>query len=85
MCFALYLFTNDELPESKWSEEHQGIWIQAVKEGDDRAALKWQHEQKRVYYIGSYQGCGCGWSPTSEWDDPEDMQKSNKTEKHSQS
>jgi len=69
----MYLFTNEELPESKWSEEHPGVWIQAAKEGDDRGALKWPHEQKRVYYIGSYQGCGCGWSPANEWDEPEDM------------
>lgn len=69
----MYLFTDNELSESKWSKEQPGIWIHAAAEGDDKHALKWSHSQRNVYYIGGYQGCGCGWSATNEWDDPDDI------------
>ncbi len=75
MCLAMYLFTNDALPESEWSKDHPGVWIQEVKEGDDRGALKWPHEQNGVYYIGGFEGCGCGWSPVDEFDEPDEVSK----------
>jgi len=43
-----------------------------VRAGEDRNVLKWPHEGLNVYYIGSYQGCGCGWSATGDWDEPSD-------------
>lgn len=73
MCLALYLFTDTELPTSKWDEKNPKVHVETVCDGEDRNAKKWPHDQRYVYYIGSYQGCGCGWSPSSEWDEPADI------------
>ena len=72
MCLAMYLFTDDILPESAWLEERAGVWIHAVNDETDRSALEWPHEQKHMYYIGGYEGCGCGWAAATSWDEPED-------------
>jgi len=72
MCLALYLFTNSRVPESSWEEANPGVFVQAVNNCEDRNALKWPHEEENVYYVGGYQGCGCGWSVVSEWDDSSD-------------
>jgi hypothetical protein len=68
----MYLFTNSALPESKWQESDPKVYVESVNDGEDRNAMKWLHEQDRIYYIGGYQGCGCGWGAVSEWDKPED-------------
>ena len=78
MCLALYLHTNDKLQVSEWSEENPKVWIQLVTEENDRGAFRWTDKQDHIYYIGGYQGCGCGWSPTNEWDEPEEIESKKK-------
>jgi hypothetical protein len=73
MCRALYLFTNDKITEIEWAKEKPGVWIQAVDEKNDRNALLWPHEEQNTYYLGGYQGCGCGWAPVSKWDESTDI------------
>ena len=73
MCYALYLFTDEFIPEIQWKEENPGMWVQAASDGVDLDALKWPHNEKNVYYIGSYSRCGCGWSPVTKWDKAEDI------------
>ena len=73
MCLALYLFTERNLPESSWNKDDPKVFIEAVTTAsNDRGALDWPHGCKHVYYIGSYQGCGCGWSPLSDYDEDDD-------------
>ena len=74
MCLALYIFTNDTIPKSQWDKERPGIFVRAVDDGDAREPREWPHTQKHIYYIGSYQGCGCGWFVVSEEDEPADAQ-----------
>ena len=78
MCLAMYIFTNDVLSQSKWSKDHPGIFIQSITTEDDRQALKWPHKTKNAYYVGGYEGCGCGWSPVSKWTEDEDIVRKQK-------
>ncbi len=75
MCLALYTFTNQALPESSWSHDDPGIYIESATKENDRGALQWPHTEKYTYYVGSSQGCGCGWSAVSAWDDPDNAEK----------
>jgi len=75
MCYALYLFTDEFIAKTEWTEENPAMWIQAVSEGADLDALKWPHNKKNIYYIGSYSRCGCGWSSVTQWDAPEDISR----------
>ena len=74
MCLAMYLFTNDELDQSDWDESDPKVFVQTVSATPDNATKKWPHDQTQAYYMGSYQGCGCGWSPVSQWDDEPDKE-----------
>ncbi len=76
MCLALYLFTNSPLPESAWDKDEPKAYVQAATSESDRGALNWPHSQQYLYYIGSYEGCGCGWGAISEYDEPEEREAS---------
>ena len=73
MCLAMYLFTNSSLPESTWSEADPKIWLQRVELQADKAVLRWPHDQSHAYYVGGYEGCGCGWRAISYCDEPEEI------------
>lgn len=74
MCLALYLFTHDELPESQWSEANPTTWIQPTSD-QDAGVREWIEGDERIYYLGSYEGCGCGWAKIDEHDEPSDREK----------
>ena len=78
MCLALYLFTNSELTQNKWDETNPQLFVETVSNGYDRNALKWPHNEHNVYYLGGYQGCGCGWAAVEEWDDDFDKEAKQK-------
>ena len=69
----MYLFTNNNIEETKWDKENPGMYIENIKlkkeTGYDAAETsKWNENNKNTYYIGSYEGCGCGWHSTKESD-----------------
>ena len=72
MCLALHLITKDSLSESEWVEDAPCLWVKRIRESEEQGELKWNSHAQFVYYIGGYQGCGCGWSPFREWDEPEE-------------
>ncbi|MCG6155647.1 hypothetical protein [Rubinisphaera margarita] len=74
MCLALYLFTEESLPESEWIEDEPKVFVQAIENRKNQYAAKWLDDNKRIYYIGGYQGCGCGWLPVNEFDEPNDVE-----------
>ncbi len=67
MCYYLYLFSDEEYQELEYDRENPGLFIVNVTRDGDRGANRWKTE-KFTYYIGGYQGCGCGWQ-FSEFDD----------------
>ena len=69
MCLAMYLFTDNEIKETEWNEKNPRMYIKNMKlkkeiSYDTIGILKWNENNKNIFYIGSYEGCGCGWRST---------------------
>jgi hypothetical protein len=70
MCWAMYLFTENTLDEIKWDTENQKMYLENLtmkkefgKElGNDIGVFNWNENNRNIYYVGSSQGCGCGWT-----------------------
>jgi hypothetical protein len=59
MCLAVYLACDKSLPTTKWDESAPSFYLEAVPEGEPvTRRFQFQH----VYYAGSHEGCGCGFS-----------------------
>ena len=60
MCQLLFLASDHPLPEIPWNPEARGFHVRraTVDEDSVRAHLTKSH----VYYVGSHEGCGCGFS-----------------------
>jgi len=74
MCYYLYLFSDEEFQESKFDKDNPGLFVLNVTHDGHRGAIAWKNE-KFAYYIGGYQGCGCGWCLTEFDDEIERAQK----------
>jgi hypothetical protein len=58
MCFVLYIGANVILPEVPVNENNLGIHTECLNEND--AAVASHFSTRNVIYLGSTQGCGCG-------------------------
>jgi hypothetical protein len=68
----MYLFTDNLLGIKKWEKENPCMFITDL-EDSDLGVLCWNDGKKNIYYIGSSQGCGCGWrSPDYDFIDMND-------------
>jgi hypothetical protein len=57
MCLAVYIASAKELPLVAWEEAQPAFYVDDVVPDDPvRARLSMQN----VYYLGSHEGCGCG-------------------------
>lgn len=58
MCLQLYLAASESLPLVAWDERAPGVSVSGLhpRSLDVKARFDLPH----VYYVGSYQGCGCG-------------------------
>jgi len=70
MCWALYLASDKELPLIPWEKASPAFNTTALSEAD--ISVKSQFSLRNVIYLGSYQGCGCGFMPADE-DEPKDI------------
>ena len=59
MCLAVYIAVDAPLPEIKWNEHAPAFYLERVPESE--GVLK-QFSYAHVYYAGSHEGCGCGFS-----------------------
>jgi hypothetical protein len=57
MCLAVYLATDKEIPEIKWNSTSPDFH---VKRENNRRKILNRMVSKSLYYIGSNEGCGCG-------------------------
>jgi len=68
MCLAMYLFTENDIDEIEYDAKNPRMYIQKIQSNkrseDDTKTSKWNINHKNIYYIGSYEGCGCGWAFT---------------------
>ncbi|MDP4145468.1 MAG: hypothetical protein Q8936_13445 [Bacillota bacterium] len=61
MCMMLYTASDVKLPlVPAGQQDYQPIYVDELSEYN--LDVKKQFTKKYVYYIGSYQGCGCGFS-----------------------
>ena len=59
MCLAVYVASDSALPESKWNEHAPAFYLEAVPTSE---VVRKQFCYSHVYYAGSHEGCGCGFS-----------------------
>jgi hypothetical protein len=58
MCWALYLASDKELPRVVWDDEKPSFNTQELSEAEEVVKEKFSFEH--VVYVGSDEGCGCG-------------------------
>jgi hypothetical protein len=59
MCLAVYVAGDAPLPESRWNEHAPAFYLEPVPGSEDVCK---QFRYRHVYYAGSHEGCGCGFS-----------------------
>ncbi len=59
MCMMLYIASDKELPLIEWSDKSNNPICVTPLHESVKGVIN-QFTKKYVYYIGSYQGCGCG-------------------------
>jgi hypothetical protein len=58
MCLAVYLASDKPLPLIEWNEKEPSFYVGELTKSDK--SVKIQFEFPYIYYIGSDEGCGCG-------------------------
>jgi len=59
VCMAIYVASDHPLPTKAWDENQPGLFVVEVPDHDE---AREQFSRRHVYYVGSHQGCGCGFS-----------------------
>ncbi len=60
MCKLIYIAAEKPLPLVKLSNEEAAIVVQELSENEQRIVQRFA--KPYVYYVGAYEGCGCGFS-----------------------
>jgi hypothetical protein len=63
MCLAVYLGSDRPAPEVAWDKERPAFHLHETAASDP---VRGQFKGRYVYYAGSHQGCGCGFSKDGE-------------------
>ena len=63
MCLAVYLASDRALASVPWDEDRPAFHLQPVAAS---ALVRKQFKLAHVYYAGSHEGCGCGFSKDGE-------------------
>jgi len=58
MCLVVYLAASKPLPELPWNPAEPAFHVQSRDDG--AARVRGQMTLPHVYYVGSHEGCGCG-------------------------
>lgn len=67
MCYVVYIGTSQVLGTSEWDESNPSFFIEALSTVDQKEVRK-QFSMENVYYVGSHEGCGCGFAYDEEFD-----------------
>ena len=63
MCLVAYIAAAGELPILEWNQEYPAFHVKNVDAGIEK--VRGQFHLPFVYYLGSHQGCGCGFNRDS--------------------
>ncbi len=77
MCLAVYIASDADLPLIEWNEESPEFNVTPVREGEQLVTN--QFNKSNVAYVGSYQGCSCGFviePDDSPWEEDELCERS---------
>lgn len=66
MCLTIYVAADEPLPEIPWDKKNRAFNVQSVA---DKDRVRRQFSKPYIYYVGSDEGCGCGFLP-EDWKDP---------------
>jgi hypothetical protein len=58
MCLAVYVASSEALPLIAWNRHAPAFYVEEIK-ARDRVVCR-QFTVAHVYYVGSHEGCGCG-------------------------
>ena len=58
MCLAIYIASNIQLSPIPWIEDKPSFYVTELPKNEYE--VKKQFALKYVYYVGSHEGCGCG-------------------------
>jgi hypothetical protein len=80
MCYSLYLGTDTECTTSEWKEKEIFFYLEDLRDVD--IEIKKKFSKSNVYYVGSWQGCSCGYFCSPEYAETEsDLEEINYTKK----
>ena len=60
MCLVAYIAAAEELPTLDWNHEIPAFHVKNIDEGIEK--VRGQFRLPFVYYLGSHEGCGCGFN-----------------------
>ena len=63
MCLAVYVGSDKSIKEISWDKERPAFYVEEVNASEP---VRKQFSGKYVYYAGSHEGCGCGFSKDGE-------------------
>jgi hypothetical protein len=67
MCLAAYLASDKPLPLIARIQEEPSFYVEELTSAEE--SVKTQFETPYIYYLGSHEGCGCGFFKTGQdWD-----------------
>ncbi|HBC88136.1 MAG TPA: hypothetical protein DCZ94_14395 [Lentisphaeria bacterium] len=59
MCIAVYISSNQTVPVIEWDSNNPAFNIKNIAI-DEHHGVEKQFSKKNIYYVGSHEGCGCG-------------------------
>lgn len=73
MCMVVYVGSDQPLPRQPWDEAAPAFCVTDIPECD--AEVTRHFSKPHVCYVGSHEGCGCGFQSSEfpEDDDPDDL------------
>jgi hypothetical protein len=54
----VYIASDYQLPTSAWDQRRPGFHVRGLAERDEQ--VRRQFSKSCIYYVGSHEGCGCG-------------------------
>jgi hypothetical protein len=60
MCYALYLSTDKKQIIEKGIPKGMALYLRELTKDSEKEGLKLKFTKQNIYYIGSYEGCSCG-------------------------
>jgi hypothetical protein len=78
MCWEVFLGSDIELPHVEWEEASPAFNTQKLSDGEERVRI--QFSLPHVIYLGSHDGCSCGFFGEGD-DEPEDQNQRNEDAK----